>query len=337
MAFSNETKTRKINHSLWTHLPAVALLLVFIGYLIYSSPLPADAPVHFNFGGEPDRYGSPWQILGMTLAVSVLFIGISILLDELWARQEKKKSFNWFSLLDEMVVGWITGTGIGYLVALNNNADIIDIPWQYGLAFIGGAVVLAVIFEALRPYRPAGRQPEPRDTRELKKSLAQQLKDDTQFVYWESQNPVYVTLLSTLIPLTFIAAAFIVWFIEGWGWSANLFGVGFIIIGIAIMLFTFGGQRLMITRPELSVRWGALGLRVLRLKTTEIASTEFMEFSPLRDFGGYGIRFGRGMKAYYLRGNLGVKVVMTDGKKYLLGSDNPERLVAVLELVAGKN
>ena len=190
---------------------------------------------------------------------------------------------------------------------------------------------MAVIIEYIRPYRWYRRSSEPIETGDIKKSIAQQIKDDARFMYWENQNPFYVTLLSTLMPLIFIASAMIVWLSEGWTVFASIFGAFMILLGVFMLLFTFGGQRTTISRLELFIRWGAIGLKVLRLNTAEITGTELIEFSPLRDFGGYGIRYGRGMSAYYLRGNRGVKLTMINGKKYVIGSDRPEQLLDWLE------
>jgi hypothetical protein len=60
---------------------------------------------------------------------------------------------------------------------------------------------------------------------------------------------------------------------------------------------------------------------------------ETHEFSPLRDFGGYGIRANKGMSGYFLRGNRGVKLTTANGKKYLIGSDNADRLAAVISAI----
>jgi hypothetical protein len=109
-----------------------------------------------------------------------------------------------------------------------------------------------------------------------------------------------------------------------------------IFLGVVTMVFTYGGQRVLLTRQDLTIRWGAIGLRVLRLNTAEIVSAEIMEFAPLRDFGGYGIRYGRGMTAYYMKGRRGVKITTVKDKLYLVGSDHPERLLTVLELITGK-
>jgi len=72
---------------------------------------------------------------------------------------------------------------------------------------------------------------------------------------------------------------------------------------------------------------------VLKLKTADIASAEIMQFAPLGDFGGYGIRYNGKMTAYYLRGSRGVKITTQKGKKYLIGSDRPEHLLAVINAV----
>ena len=91
---------KKIIHPLWTHIPPVAALLVLAVYIIGAGQLPATAAVHFGKGGLPDSFGSPWMVFGLTIGLSVLYILISVLIDELWARQEKSKKFNWLSLMD---------------------------------------------------------------------------------------------------------------------------------------------------------------------------------------------------------------------------------------------
>jgi hypothetical protein len=108
------------------------------------------------------------------------------------------------------------------------------------------------------------------------------------------------------------------------------------IVGLPIIAL-YGGQRTVINRRELSVRWGLFGLRVLRLSVNNMSEAVLHEFAPLRDFGGYGIRFNREMKAYYLRGNRGVKITMSNGMKYLVGSDRPQHLADVVRtLIAAR-
>ena len=47
-------------------------------------------------------------------------------------------------------------------------------------------------------------------------------------------------------------------------------------------------------------------------------------YSPLKDYGGWGIRYGRKGKAYNVSGNKGVLLTLKDGKNVLIGSKNHE-------------
>ena len=321
---------RRFSHPLWTHLPAVAAFIVFVAYLIISVPLPAEVPVHFVLGGQPDRYGSPWMVFGITIGVSVFFILLSAFIDELWARQEKAKTFNWLSLLDEIVVGALAGGSLGYLLAIRGGADSFAFPWAYFGWLGGGAVVLAVIVEMLRPYRPSPAQLVARESQALKAELKKRLKARSPFVFWDNQNPAYVGLLTTLLPLVMLVAAVLCWFSLPWA------SILLVVVGL-VLIIPHGGQRTLVTPRDITVRWGVMGIKVLSLPMSEIAEFDMHEFAPFKDFGGYGIRGNREMKAYYLRGTRGVKITMTSGKKYLIGSDHPEQLLTVLEVVAGTN
>jgi hypothetical protein len=307
----------KLTHPLWTHIPSIAVFVVLIISIVTDGSLPEEAPVHFNVSGIADSYGSPWLAFGIIIALSVIYILLSIFLDELWARQEKVKTFNWLSLLDDVVVGTMAGTGLGYLAFLQSGADTFSFPWYHTVLAGGVTVILAVMAELIRPFRPQAEDLITRDTGAPDIELVNHLKDARQFVYWDSQNPLYITLLTTILPLVIFIAAFLSWFSLPW--------VSFILLAVGLLLILpYGGQRTLVTRNELSVRFGILGFRVLRLKPQEITAVELHDFSPLKDFGGYGIRFNREMKAYFQRGTRGVKFTMYNGKQYLIGSDHPE-------------
>jgi hypothetical protein len=331
-----ETKKRKLVHPWWAHLPALAALAFFLVSLFATLPLPGWAPVHFGFDGEPDRYGNPWGFVAIVIVLSVFFIVLSGFLDEQWARQEKKKSFNWLCWLDDITVGWLSATGAGYLLFLRDGGYNFTLPWGLIGAVTGGAVILSLILETLRPYRPyAGKVTESKPEI-LEQDLARQIKDSASFIYWESQNPVYVTIISVLLPLVFLGSSLMVWFTSGWELFAAIYFTFSTLISIGVISLVYGGQRTIATRDDIFIRWGLAGIKVLKLKTAEVDSVELQEFSPLKDFGGYGIRFNREMQAYYLRGSRGVKITMHNGKKYLIGSDRAERLLAVLKLLTGR-
>jgi hypothetical protein len=318
----------KLIHPLWVHLPAVAALLTLLIYLATAGSLPAEAPVHFGFGGEPNQYGSPWEVFGLTIGLSVLYILISIILDELWARQETKKSFNWLSLFDDLFVGLITGVSFGYVAFLKSDAAAFEFPLGYFFLFGGVATVLAIILDKFRPYRPYSTEKPVEESPELEEEIVRSLKEQSSFVYWDSQNPLYVSLITIGLPVVMFIISAIIWFITPWA------AVVAFVVGV-MLIIPNSGQRTMVTRDRIIIRWGIMGIRVLKLATAEITGAELHEFAPLKDFGGYGIRTNREMTAYYLRGNRGVKITREKGKPILIGSDRPEALNTVIRGIIG--
>lgn len=63
----------------------------------------------------------------------------------------------------------------------------------------------------------------------------------------------------------------------------------------------------------------------------DIRHCEVQTYSPIREFGGWGIRYGRRAKAYNVSGNRGVQLELADGKRFLIGSGRPEELARAIE------
>jgi hypothetical protein len=68
-----------------------------------------------------------------------------------------------------------------------------------------------------------------------------------------------------------------------------------------------------------------------RIPRAEIESAEACTYSPIGEYGGWGIRWSpwAGM-AYNIHGNRGVRLRLTRGRKVLIGSDRPEELAAAI-------
>ena len=317
---------RKLIHPLWTHLPALLLILAGLYFTIRAMPLPDPAPVHFDISGQPNAYGSPWTSTALLLGLSVGFLILSAWLDELWARQEKRKTFNWMSLFDEFAIGSMCGVQIAYVNMLASPQRIFSFPWVEMVVACGLGTGLAIVLELLRPYRPYDKKQAVEDTDQVSDEITRIIQSGNPLAYWESQNPPYAGVLAVIVPLVLIIAAVFTWTVLPW------LSVIMAVIALA-MISTYGGFRTQVTRDTVTVRMGLLGFKLLQLKMADIASVEVHAFSPLHDFGGYGIRFNREMQAYYLQGDRGVKITVVDGRKYLIGSDRPEHLAAVIDSV----
>lgn len=74
-----------------------------------------------------------------------------------------------------------------------------------------------------------------------------------------------------------------------------------------------------------------------KMPFTQIKKYEARTYSPLGEYGGWGIRYGFGGKAYNVSSNRGVQFEFVDGKQLLIGSQKPEELVAAIDMALGKN
>jgi hypothetical protein len=63
----------------------------------------------------------------------------------------------------------------------------------------------------------------------------------------------------------------------------------------------------------------------------DIQDVEPLTYSPLRDYGGWGIRYGREGKAYNVSGYQGILLGLKGGSNVLIGSNNHQALCAVIE------
>jgi hypothetical protein len=293
-----------LRHPWWTNLPAAVLFWGMIGFVVVRS-LYSDHYWH-RIDWDP-------------LAISLLLIGISLVIDELWARQEMRKTFNWMSLFDEAAVGFIAA---GFVVHFR--------PGIQGprLLAAGAAVAIALLLELARLFVPREDDVPAENTSALAAELARRREAGERVAYWAAQNPGWLTGLIVAVGALLLFGIMRTYQVFPW------VSVVMLLLAVGLVLL-YGGLRVSVNQGLLEVRLGMLGIQLLSLPTSEIADASVHPFAPLKDFGGYGVRGNREMKAYFFRGNRGVKVRTRQGRQYLIGSDRPERLATALTAVAG--
>ena len=73
-----------------------------------------------------------------------------------------------------------------------------------------------------------------------------------------------------------------------------------------------------------------------RLQPNEIISIEEVPYRPIREFGGLGWRVGRSRKkgkwriGYVMWLQKGVEIEATNGKYYVLGTNNPQEIISLI-------
>jgi hypothetical protein len=312
----------------WTnHLPALALLLALAGVLWLGWPWPDPVADGFDALGRPIHWR--WAPGSAEGAVMIWLVWFAF--DGLWAAFERERRlFNPLSLVDEGLIAWILVRVSDFGVAHGMAPAVRVAAWVAGCLAFGAAVAL----ELRRVTTPA---PEPEirkaeDVTELASELAALEPPGQRWSYWSVQKTPHRFLFGTL-GAAFVLGAFAI--PDGPLWARVLFLVG----GVLTLTVCGGGLRTVVTPRRLVLRAGYLGPPLLRLATSEIAEVAVPDFDPLRDFGGWGIRRGlfgafAGVWAFNFAAS-GVLVRTRQGKRYLIGTDQPERLAAALNAARG--
>ncbi|WP_245800274.1 DUF6141 family protein [Haladaptatus litoreus] len=70
-----------------------------------------------------------------------------------------------------------------------------------------------------------------------------------------------------------------------------------------------------------------------RVSWSEIERYEAKTYDPIREFGGWGIRWTPGKIAYNVSGNRGVWIQRTNGRDILIGTQHVEKFVTAIDEV----
>lgn len=106
------------------------------------------------------------------------------------------------------------------------------------------------------------------------------------------------------------------------------------ILSLIGFLFFFGELCVEVRDDGLYARMFPL-TRQHRFPWSDIRNCEARVYRPLVEYGGWGVRYGRGGKAYNVSGNRGVQLEFRNGKRLLIGSQKAEQLAdAIREMCA---
>lgn len=105
-----------------------------------------------------------------------------------------------------------------------------------------------------------------------------------------------------------------------------------ILISIILPLFFIWGRLITEVRDDgIYIKYLPLHIRYHQIPFDDIESFECRTYKPLMDYGGWGIKWGIKGKAYNVYGNRGLQLYFKNGKRLLIGSQNPEALVKAME------
>ena len=106
-----------------------------------------------------------------------------------------------------------------------------------------------------------------------------------------------------------------------------------VIAGISLLVtILFLAIRLdtQIKNDGVYVRFFPLHLKFRHYSWTQLSKCYVRKYSPMAEFGGWGLRIGLSGKAYNISGNQGLQLEFTNNKKLLIGTKKPGELTEAL-------
>ena len=116
-----------------------------------------------------------------------------------------------------------------------------------------------------------------------------------------------------------------------------LLAVYLVIFGIAMpVLFLFSQLVTEVRDDGIYIRFFPFHKAFRRIAFTEVKQCKVRTYSPIREYGGWGIRVRCKGKAYNVSGNRGVQIELLNGRRLLIGSQRAEELWRAIQAKVGK-
>jgi Family of unknown function (DUF6141) len=159
-------------------------------------------------------------------------------------------------------------------------------------------------------------------------------------LFHEEQAFHQIWVWALLIVILAFATGLFTWalyvqLVQGKPWGDKpMSDTGLIITSVLVFLFSAGLIVLFVMmRLVTEVREDGLYVRFVpfhfspkRIDLTALESHRALTYSPIKEYGGWGIRHRRGRKAYNVSGNEGVRLDFKNDKHLLIGSQKAKKL-----------
>lgn len=161
------------------------------------------------------------------------------------------------------------------------------------------------------------------------------MREQNDIIFHEVQpiNPWFRNFTVILMASIVIFLIALVRHERGWATSPCVI-LGIVVpIGTSI-LFWIMELETVVRSDGLYVRFFPIHLRSKKFTAGDIKKYYTRKYRPFLEYGGWGLKLGVWIVngwSYTASGNKGVQLVLTNGKKLLIGSQKPEELAAAID------
>jgi hypothetical protein len=166
------------------------------------------------------------------------------------------------------------------------------------------------------------------------------MDEDSEIIFREEQR----FELKIVLPLIFLTLLMVVGSVKavvGLNQSSHgnplvillLIIVGIILPILVSVLFALLTLETEVRSDGLYVRFFPLHINYKRFGPENLERYHARVYKPIGEYGGWGIRWGKKGKAYNVKGNKSVQLILKNGEKLLIGSQKPYDLIEAMDSV----
>lgn len=149
---------------------------------------------------------------------------------------------------------------------------------------------------------------------------------------------ILAVIAVALFPIAFFAYGYYLQVVNGVQFGDKPLSNEGLIISLAISLLFAIGMLFLFFASKLETYITSSGLHFrlfpfMKFKTysfDKIKEYRIRKYRPIMEYGGWGIRIGPAGKAFNISGDIGLQLILETGKKVLIGTQEPEKLLAAM-------
>jgi hypothetical protein len=111
----------------------------------------------------------------------------------------------------------------------------------------------------------------------------------------------------------------------------NIFHIVDLIIGVLLLLFLTANLKTEIRKDGFYYKFFPFQFHFRHINWSDVKKMEIRKYKPISEYLGWGIRFGSKGQAYNVKGNIGLQLVLKNGKQILFGTQQPKDLQKAID------
>ncbi len=155
---------------------------------------------------------------------------------------------------------------------------------------------------------------------------------------FEQQTIKWLVIIAALFPFILFAAGYYLQVMENKPFGSNPLSNDGLITAMFLSLIFGSGILTLFFKSKLETYVTTSGLHIrlfpfMKFKTykfEDIKKFKIRQYRPLIEYGGWGIRIGPSGRAFNIHGKTGLQIVLNKGNKVLIGTQQPDMLLAAV-------